>query len=312
MSNYIAIDIGGTQTRAAIFPQHSDIPTLTQRISTLKDGELPLDRLLNLIASIWEQSQPVLAIGVSVASPVDPYKGVVVAPPNIPGWINLPLQQHIEDRFHVPVVLGNDANLAALAEWKFGSGKGHRNMIYITVSTGIGGGVILDNKLLLGERGLAGELGHITVLPDGPLCGCGQHGHIEAVASGLSIARWTEEELSQGKPSILPAGQHLTAKQIAGAAAQGDELALAAFRRAGTFLGCMFADYLHIFNPTAIIVGGGVSRSGPFFWDPLRSAMQSSVMSPQFLNNLTLTTAQLGDEVCLMGALALAQSLTEK
>jgi len=312
MSNYIAIDIGGTQTRAAIFSQHSDIPTLTQRISTLKDGELPLDRLLNLIASIWEQSQPVLAIGVSVASPVDPYKGIVVAPPNIPGWINLPLQQHIEDRFHEPVILGNDANLAALAEWKFGAGKGHRNMIYVTVSTGIGGGVILDNKLLLGERGLAGELGHITVLPDGPLCGCGQHGHIEAVASGLSIARWTEEELSLGKPSILPAGQHLTAKQIAGAAAQSDELALAAFRRSGTFLGRMFADYLHIFNPTAIIVGGGVSRSGPFFWDALRSAMQSSVMSPQFLDNLILTTAQLGDEVCLMGALALAQSLAEK
>jgi len=312
MSNYIAIDIGGTQTRAAIFEQHSETPLLTQRISTLKQGEQPLDRLLDLIASIWEQSQPVCAIGVAAASPVDPYRGIIIAPPNIPGWINLPLQKHIQDRFHVPVALGNDANLAALAEWKFGSGKGHRNMIYITVSTGIGGGVILDNKLLLGERGLAGELGHITVLPDGPLCGCGQRGHIEAVASGPSIARWVEEELNKGKPSILPTGQHLTAKQIAAAATQGDELSLAAFHRAGTFLGRMFADYLHIFNPTAIVVGGGVSRSGSFFLEPLRAAMQSSVMSPQFLVNLTLTTAALGDEVCLLGALALAQSLANQ
>lgn len=312
MSNYIAIDIGGTQTRAAIFPHNSEKPILTQRISTQKDGELPLDRLLNLIASIWDKSQPVLAISAAVASPVDPYRGIVIAPPNIPGWINLPLQKHIKDRFDVPVVLGNDANLAAMAEWKFGAGKGHRNMIYVTVSTGIGGGVILDNKLLLGERGLAGELGHITVLPDGPLCGCGQHGHIEAIASGLSIARWVEEQLNLGKPSILPTGQHLTAKQISAAASQGDELAISAFHRAGTFMGRMFADYLHIFNPTAIVVGGGVSRSGPFFWEPLRSAMQSSVMSPKFLEDLVLTTAKLGDEVGLMGALALAQEWVVK
>jgi len=312
MSNYIAIDIGGTQTRAALFAPQSSTPILTQRISTQKESETPLERLLGLIASIWEQSQPVLAIGVAAASPVDPYRGIVIDAPNIPGWVNLPLRQYIEDRFHVPVALGNDANLAALAEWKFGSGKGHRNMIYITVSTGIGGGVILDNQLLLGERGMAGELGHITVLPDGPLCGCGQRGHLEAVASGPSIARWVELELGQGIPSILKAGHSLTAKEVASAASQGDALAKAAFQRAGTFLGRTFADYLHIFNPTAIIVGGGVSRAGPLIFDPIRAAMQSSVMSPQFLDNLTLTTAALGDEVGLMGALALAQNLIEK
>lgn len=308
MGNYIAIDIGGTQTRLAVFPSHSNIPSLTRRIATQQDGELPLDRLLNLIASVWEQSQPVLAMGAAVASPIDPYQGIVIAPPNIPGWVNLPLQKHIQDRFPVPVALGNDANLAALAEWKFGAGKGHHNMIYVTVSTGIGGGVILEDKLLLGERGLAGELGHITVLPDGPLCGCGQRGHIEAVASGTAIAHWVEEELRQGKLSILKAGQSVTARQVAEAAAQGDELAISAFQRAGTFLGRMFADYLHIFNPTAIIVGGGVSRAGPLLFEPLRATMQSSVMSPRYLENLVLTTAVLGDEVGLLGALALAQS----
>jgi glucokinase len=311
MSNYIALDIGGTQTRLSIFPAHTDVPILTTRIATQKEGELPLNRLLDLIASVWEQHQPILAIGAAVASPIDPYRGIVIAPPNIPGWVNLPLQNHIQRRFPVPVALGNDANLAALAEWKFGSGKGHRNMIYITVSTGIGGGVILDNKLLIGERGLAGELGHITVLTDGPMCGCGQRGHLEAVCSGLSIVRWFEEELQKGKTSALKADHPLTAKEIGAAAALGDELAVAAFHRAGTFLGRAFADYLHIFNVTAFIVGGGVSRVGPLLFDPLIATMRASVMSPHYLDNLTVTTAALGDEVGLMGALALAQSLVE-
>ncbi len=311
MSNYIAIDIGGTQTRLAVFPSQSNIPTLITRIRTQQGGELPLDRLLDLIASAWEQNQPVLAIGAAVASPVDPYRGVVIAPPNIPGWVNLPLQKHIQDRFPVPTALGNDANLAALAEWKFGAGKGHHNMIYITVSTGIGGGVILDNKLLLGEVGLAGELGHITVLENGPLCGCGQRGHLEAVCSGLSIARWFEEELQKGKTSVLKADHPLTAKEIGVAAAQGDALAIAAFHRSGTYLGRAFADYLHIFNVTCFVVGGGVSRVGPLLFDPLNATMRASVMSPRYLDNLTVTTAALGDEVGLMGALALAQSLVE-
>lgn len=311
MSNYIALDIGGTQTRLALFPPNSQVPLFTERIATQKKGELPLQRVLNLIDSVWEKCQPVAAIGAAAASPVDPYKGIVIAAPNIPDWINLPLQQHIQERFPVPVAIGNDANLAALAEWKFGSGIGHRNMIYITVSTGIGGGVILDNKLLLGERGLAGELGHITVLPDGPLCGCGQKGHLEAVASGPSIARWVEGELLQGKPSILKPGEPLTAKEIGTAAAKGDALAISAFQRAGAFLGRAFADYLHIFNVTAFVVGGSVTRVGPLLFEPLNATLRASVMSPQFLYNLAVTTASLGDEVVLMGALALAQNLVE-
>jgi glucokinase len=121
MSNYIAIDIGGTQTRLAVFPLQSNTPTLTTRIPTQQEGELPLDRVLGLIASVWEQSQPVLAIGAAVASPVDPNRGIVIAPPNIPGWINLPLQKHIQDRF-LFLLPENDANLAP-GGMEFGSGR---------------------------------------------------------------------------------------------------------------------------------------------------------------------------------------------
>jgi glucokinase len=246
---------------------------------------------------------------VAAPGPTEPYEGIVFEAPNIPGWTNLPLKKILQERFNVPIAIGNDANLAALGEWRYGAGRGHRHLVYITVSTGIGGGVIIDNQLLLGERGLAAELGHITVIPDGPLCGCGQRGHLEAITSGPAIARWVEQELSQGIPSSLPIDKPLTAKDISQAATNGDELSRAALARAGTYLGIAIADYLHIFNPSIVIIGGGVSQSGDYFLDPLRAAMNEHVLSIQYVENLTLTVAALGDDVGLMGALALAQTL---
>ena len=182
-------------------------------------------------------------------------------------------------------------------------------MVYITVSTGIGGGVIVDNQLLLGVRGLAAEFGHITVIPDGPLCGCGQRGHLEAVTSGPSIARWVEQELNLGIPSSLVGSNSLTAKDVSHAARAGDKLAQAALARSATYLGIAIADYLHIFNPSIVIIGGGVSQSGELFFAPLRTAMREHVLSNKYLDDLILTKALLGDEVGLMGALALAQNL---
>jgi glucokinase len=221
------------------------------------------------------------------------------------------LKKLLQEQFKVPVAIGNDANLAALGEWRFGAGIGHHHLVYLTVSTGIGGGVIIDDQLLLGIRGLAAELGHVTVIPDGPLCSCGQRGHLEAVSSGPAIARWVEQELNQGIPSSLPVNRPITAKDVSKAASEGDELARAALARGGTFLGTAIADYLHIFNPTIVIIGGGVSRSGEAFFGPVRTAMDEHVISKKYLDNLTLTTAALGDDVGLMGALALAQKLDE-
>lgn len=182
-------------------------------------------------------------------------------------------------------------------------------MIYLTVSTGIGGGVIINDQLLLGSRGLAAELGHITVMYGGPLCGCGQRGHLEALASGTAISKWVQDEIANGTSSSLPAGQHLTGKQIAMAAREGDDLAKASLQRAGNFLGIAIADFLHIFNPTAVILGGGVSQSLDLIMDPLYAALRSHVLAPGYLEDLKLTIAALGDEAGLFGALALARSL---
>jgi glucokinase len=247
---------------------------------------------------------------VAAAGPLDPYEGIIYEAPNVPGWVNMPLRRKLEERFDIPVSIGNDANLAALGEWRYGAGQGHHHLIYITVSTGIGGGIIVDDQLLLGKRGLAGEIGHITVLPDGPLCGCGQRGHLEALAAGPAIATWTENKIIQGACSSLPPGQPLTARMVGEAAMNGDQLAQAAIARAGNYLGNAVADFAHIFNPSLVIIGGGVSQTGHLLLDPMKKAIREHVIAPAYADDLVVTNAALGDEVGLVGALALARNIS--
>jgi glucokinase len=308
MSLHIAVDIGGTQMRAACYAPDSLDPLKLKRISTHDPHTTALERLQDLIASIWPDVEPVAAIGVAAPGPLDPYKGILFSAPNIPGWEELHLRQHLEDRFKVPVALGNDANLAALGEWHFGAGKGHHHMIYLTISTGIGSGIIVDDHLLLGQRGLAAELGHVTVLPNGPLCGCGRPGHLEALASGTAIADWVRTQIAEGATSSQLRGAKLSAKMVAQAAGQGDQLATAALARAGSYIGQALAGFLHSFNPSAVVFGGGVSQSGPFLFDPMRASLERYVMSPHYLKDLTMTTAVYGDQAGLVGALALART----
>lgn len=298
--------------RAGSYQADNRTPNKIHRISTQHPGSTPLDRLVELVSSVWPEDNDVTAIGVAAPGPVDPYEGILRKAPNIPGWLDVPLKRHLEDNFHTPVVLGNDANLAALGEWKYGAGIGHHHLVYLTISTGIGGGVIMDDRLLLGQRGLAAEMGHITVLPDGPLCGCGHRGHLEALASGPAMARWVEGELAKGKHSILPPGGPITAKMIAEAAREGDPLAVTALKRTGTFIGRAVADFINIFNPSIVILGGGVSRSGHLFMDTVQKTMEENVFNAYYLENLTLASAALGDSAGLMGALALAHEHYER
>jgi len=166
----------------------------------------------------------------------------------------------------------------------------------------------VDDRLLLGHNGLGAEVGHITVLPGGPTCGCGHRGHLESMSSGTGIANYVIRQMQAGRRTILADGNGLpTARLVAEAARQGDELALEAFNIAGEFLGRAIADLLHIFNPTIVILGGGVIKSGELIMEPVRHSLQQTVVSPQYLENFKLTTAMLGDRVGLVGALALAR-----
>jgi len=308
MDTYIAVDIGGTQLRAGVYPAGETKPIATRRIPTQGKDQQPVDRVLDLIASVWPAQHEVKGIGMAAPGPTNSRLGIIYRAPNIPGWENLPLVNIAHDRFRVPVRLGNDANLAALGEWAYGSARGFSHVLYITVSTGIGGGIIDNGRLVEGVNGLAGEIGHITVQADGPLCGCGHRGHLESYASGTAIARYVGEQLALGVPSSLSDIPNPSARDVSLAAENGDPLAKTALARAGTYLGHGIADFLHVFNPAIIVLGGGVARSGSLLIEPMRLAITERIIAPEYMHGLTIVQGALGDDGGLLGALALAQS----
>jgi len=305
---HLAVDIGGTHMRVAVFPAGETAPVRRERIATQGEGR-PEARLVALLREIWPADGEVLGIGVASPGPLDPARGVILATSNIPAWRDFPLADYLHQTLDVPVKIDNDANLAALGEWRYGAGQGHQHVLYLTISTGVGAGVIVNNRLLHGAHGLGAELGHVTVVPDGPLCGCGQRGHLQAFASGPAIARQAEEALARGEASSLAAlSRPLTAADVAQAARNRDALAQRIFTQAATHLGRAIADFLHIFNPSIVILGGGVVQAGATLLAPLEAALHKHVMHPAYLDGLTLTTAALGDDAGLMGALALVRT----
>ncbi|NJM05702.1 ROK family protein [Candidatus Gracilibacteria bacterium] len=202
------------------------------------------------VASRWSAAR----VGIGAPGPLDPQRGLIIHAPNMPGWVEIPLRDHIAQATGLPVVLGNDANAAALGEWRFGGGIGRRHMVYITVSTGIGGGVIVDGHLVEGRYGCGGELGFMVFDPvSGALW--------EDMASGTGLARAAERVLPDHPMSLLhalSAGGNVRAQHVALAAAQGDALALALMEREAELLGLGFASIMHIFSPEIILVGGSV------------------------------------------------------
>ncbi|MBK7453233.1 MAG: ROK family protein [Anaerolineales bacterium] len=307
MRTIVAIDVGGTQLRAAAY-QHDQLEPLTHnRIETKAKEPNAFGRLIDLIEGIWPKNMIVDAIGVSSPGPVDPHNGIVIMTPNIKEWRDFPITAKLSEHFGVPAYLENDANLAALGEWKFGAGRGHHNVLYLTVSTGVGGGVIIEDRLLQGIHGLAAELGHTTVQANGPLCGCGQPGHLEAFSSGTGIERFVAEQLKAGRESILPVEKKNSAYTIAKAAKQGDTLSIEAYQIAGTYLGIGVANFLHAFDPSIVIFGGGVSQSGPLLFDSFNESLKQRVFHPRYLEELVIARAELGDNSGLLGARALAE-----
>ncbi len=299
----LCLDIGGTQLRAALFDRNDRL-LQQKRIPTLAHEGRVTQRIFDLVADIWPSHAPVEAISAAVPGPITP-AGRILSAPNVPEWQDFPLQESLQKRFGVPVLLANDANLAALGEWQYGAGQGCRNMLYLTISTGIGGGIICDGQLLTGSEGLGAELGHVPVSTEGPRCSCGQPGHLEAYASGTAIAAWVREQRAAGRATALTGP--LDARGIAEAARRGDPLAREAYERAGFYLGLALSGFLHVFNPRVVVLGGGVSQSGDLLFVPLRATLAQRLFRPAYLHTLRLMPGQLGDNAGLLGALVLAR-----
>ena len=306
MDLIVAVDIGGTHIRAAVYEPNSILPLNHHRTRSNATEAGVYNRLVRAIEAVWPKEK-VDAIGIASPGPLDPYTGTILATPNIPEWQNFPLASKLCKHYDVPVHLDNDANMAGLAEWQYGAGQGHQDLVYLTISTGIGGGVISSGHLLQGFHGMAAELGHMLIDPNGPLCGCGYRGHVESFSSGPSIARYVNEQISNGQKSTLQADPDLTAHQVADAAFQGDPLAISAFARAGHYLGIGVANYLAIFDPSILIFGGGVSQVGDLLFKPFEESLRKHTFHPHYLDDLVITRAALGDDAGLLGALALAR-----
>jgi glucokinase len=220
---------------------------------------------------------------------------------------NVPLKALLEQEFRIPVWVANDASLAALGEHRFGAGRGFSHLIYITLSTGIGGGFIIDGKLFLGAHGFAAEIGHMVIDPDGPRCVCGNFGCLEALASGSAIARMAQEGISSGKPSAilnLVDGDlsKVTAQTVEKAARSEDSLAKEIMERAGTSLGIGIVNLLHLFDPELLIIGGGVSKAGDLLFEPVRRVIAERAMHG--FKQAKIVPSALGDDSGLYGAVA--------
>lgn len=305
MNYLIGIDIGGTNIRCALFPSDQSEFLKIEKISTTNPddpSEKPVNRLIACIHSIWPPDGKVLGICAAAPGSIDFPRGMVLLAPNIPGWRDFPLRKILLDEFNTTVLIENDANMAAYGEYKLGAGKGHRNMLYYTISTGLGGGVIIEGKLLQGEIGIATEVGHIVVHDGGAMCGCGKRGHWEAYSSGTGIENYVKGQII-ANPSLAEGfgSEDLRTPEIAKAALEGNPLARSAFDQAGYYLGIGVSNYLHIFNPSCVVFGGGVTQTGSLIFDPFQQSLKAHVLNERYLENLKIATAELGDNAGLIG-----------
>jgi glucokinase len=304
----LALDIGGTKLAAGLVDRGGTILARGEVPTRVSEGpQAVIGRLVGLgnqlLAS--RNATPPAVLGVCSPGPLDRAAGVVLSPPNMPGWDRVPLVSRLQDAFGLPVVLDNDANAAALAEFRYGAGQDARSMVYFTVSTGIGGGIVLDGKLRHGVGDAAGELGHMTVLPDGPRCPCGNRGCLETLASGTAIARAARERLSaEPGPSGLREAPDVTAADVARLAAAGDPLAREVWERAVRFLAQGVATVVTILAPDRVVLGGGVTEAGELLFAPLREEVRRRVgLVP--VHRIPIVRAALRRDVGILGAAAL-------
>lgn len=303
----LAIDIGGTKLAAAVI--RADGTIVSQRRAATgapADAEALFDALERLCqATLREAGSAVEWIGVGCGGPMR-YPEGLVSPLNIPAWRDFPLRQRLSHAFGLPCVVDNDAKAMALGEQWLGAGRGARNMLGMVVSTGVGGGAIVDGRLLHGERGNAGHIGHVVVWPGGPVCGCGTRGCVEGIASGTAIARRIAEALAAGAETTLPRGA--TAADAAEAARRGDALARRLFRDAGEAVGRGIASTAALLDLDVVVVGGSIALRA---WDLLGPPLEEEVRRTarlDFTRGIRVVRAALGDSAGLVGAAALALS----
>lgn len=308
--NYvIGIDLGGTKISGALADLDGKVLSQHTMSTNASEGEQAvLGRMINVIEKVMELAgkgaEDVKAIGIGSPGPLDARKGVILTTPNLP-FRNFQLVKPIADKFNIPTYLDNDANVAAIGEYMLGAGKGTTNMVYMTVSTGIGGGAMLDGKIYRGSTSNALEIGHTTVLPDGPRCNCGNYGCIEAIASGTAIARQAREAIEKGLETSLKNYENITSYEVFKEYQNGDKVAKDILDSSFNYLGIAVANTITSFDPEMVVIGGGVSQMGAVLFDKVQEVVNKRCFKAMS-EFCKIVPAALGTDAGVMGAVALA------
>ncbi|MDF2882431.1 MAG: hypothetical protein K0R54_2988 [Clostridiaceae bacterium] len=305
----IGIDLGGTKICGAIADIKGNVINKYIIPTNANQGEQTvLQRIMSVIDKLIEESgeglEKIKAIGIGSPGPLDPKKGMIITTPNLP-FKNFKLVEPIKNKYNIPTFLDNDANVAAIGEYMLGAGKGTENMVYITVSTGIGGGAIINGKIYRGNTFNALEVGHMTIVPDGPKCNCGNHGCVEALASGTAIGRQAMEHIKNEEDTSLVNYEKVTAAEVFIEAAKGDALSQKILDKSLEYLGIGVANLITILDPEVFVIGGGVSNGGSIVFEKVQQVVNQrcfQVMS----ENCRIVPAMLGNDAGVIGAVSLA------
>lgn len=308
---FIGIDLGGTKIGTGVVNQAGQVKSQDYRpTEVLKGRDAVIERMIDaahlVMAKAGLATEDISGVGIGAPGPMDIPAGMLTEPPNLPGWRDVPLRQIIANALNVPTFLENDANAAGIGEYLYGAGRGTQHMVYVTVSTGIGGGLILNGKIYHGVTGGAGEIGHMTILPNGPHCGCGNRGCLESLASGTAIAREGQDLVNRGLPTRLVevARDHpygITAKDVVDAMYLGDPYAAEIITQAMQYLGIGMANLVNLFNPQLIVIGGGLSNLTNAMLVPVRRGIILHAF-PSAAAQVQVKLAELGDQVGIVGA----------
>jgi glucokinase len=312
MSLTIGVDIGGTKIAAGVVDESGRLLTTTRRQTTASDPEA-IERAVAEAVAELRAGHDVEAVGVAAAGFIEARTGVVLFAPNV-AWRNEPVRDELTKRIGLPVTVDNDASAAAWGEFRFGTAETVRDMVLVTVGTGVGGGIVADGRLVRGHVGIGGELGHLRLVPDGRPCGCGNQGCWEQYASGSALERAGRELVLAGSPPAarlaLLAGNRpdqLRGRMITAAAADGDPAALGLLSELGRRLGEGMAQIAAVLDPALFVVGGGVVQAGELLIDPARRALAANLTAKAYRPEIGVQAAVLGDTAGMIGAADLAR-----
>ena len=311
MAKRIGIDVGGTNVKIALVNEDKIIYSNSVKKKKKMGYEYTVNNIKQAIKDLMKETnteaKDIQGIGFDFPGQVDCKTGVVKLAPNIPGWVNVPIAQMIEEEFNIPTRIDNDVRCAALGELKFGAGRGCENFICITVGTGIGSGIVINGKVVRGASNAAGELGHIKLqMQGGPICGCGDTGCLEAFASGPSIVAMAQDYIRGGKSTkfremAAAEGGEITPYMVAKAAEAGDPVAKRIFEIVGEYIGIGLTSVINLLNPEKVIIGGGVAEAGDLLFDPIRRTIKERAMVVAG-EAVEIVPAELGNSAGVIGA----------